>query len=330
MPDPVAGSGENGGAAMVRTRYAPDRGLQARMGLTLFLLGLVFVAFVTALVFILAAFKVGAGAIIFFAVLLGGGLAFGSLFWSDKIALRASGAQEVSPAEAPQLHGIIDRLCALADMPKPRVAIARTDLPNAFATGRNSKNAVVVVTTGLLRRLDDKELEGVLAHEMSHVAHKDVVVMTVASFLGIVAGLLVRFAFYSELFGGGGRGRGGNNNNGGALPVLLVVLVVSAVVYAISFLLVRLLSRYRELAADRAGALLTGQPSALASALTKVSGAMSAIPTRDLREAQALNAFYFAPALKADTVSLSTIFSTHPSLERRLEQLAEISEQLGR
>jgi heat shock protein HtpX len=313
---------------MVRTRYAPDRGLQARMGLTLFLLGLVFVAFVIALVFILAAFKVGAGAIIFFAVLLGGGLAFGSLFWSDKIALRASGAQEVTPEQAPKLHGIIDRLCALADMPKPRVAIAQADMPNAFATGRNSKNAVVCVTTGLLRRLDDNELEGVLAHEMSHVAHKDVVVMTVASFLGIVAGLLVRFAFYSELFGGDRRG--GNNNNGGALPVFLIVLAVSAVVYAISFLLIRLLSRYRELAADRAGALLTGQPSALASALTKVTGAMSAIPTKDLREAQALNAFYFTPALKGDTVTLSTIFSTHPSLERRLQQLSEISAQLGK
>src|SRR5215467_14526925 len=312
---------------MVRTRYAPDRGLQARMGLTMFLLGLVFVAFVIALVFILAAFKVGAGAIIFFAVLLGGGLTFGSLFWSDKIALRASGAQEVTPEEAPKLHGIVDRLCALADMPKPRVAIAQADMPNAFATGRNSKNAVLCVTTGLMRRLDDKELEGVLAHEMSHVAHKDVVVMTVASFLGIVAGLLVRFAFYGELFGGGRRG--GDNNNGGA-PVLLIVMLVSVVVYAISFLLIRLLSRYRELAADRAGALLTGQPSALASALQKVSGAMSAIPTRDLREAQALNAFYFAPAFKADTMTLSTIFSTHPSLERRLQQLSEISAQLGR
>ena len=314
---------------MVRTRYAPDRGLQARMGLTMFLLGLVFVAFVIALVFILQAFGVGNGAIIFFAVLLGGGMAFGSLFWSDKIALRASGAREVSPQEAPQLHGIIDRLCALADMPKPRVAIAQGDMPNAFATGRNSKNAVVCVTTGLLARLNEKELEGVLAHEMSHVAHKDVVVMTVASFLGIIAALLVRFAFYSELFGGGGR-RGGNNNNGNALPVMLIVMAVGVVVYAVSFLLIRLLSRYRELAADRAGALLTGQPSDLASALTKVSGAMSAIPTKDLREAQALNAFYFAPALKADQVSLSTMFSTHPSLERRLRQLSEISAQLGR
>ena len=315
---------------MVRTRYAPDRGLQARMGLTMFLLGLVFVAFVTALVFVLLAFKVGAGAIIFFAIILGAGLTFGSLFWSDKIALRAAGAQEVSPAQAPELHGVIDRLCALADMPKPRVAIARTDMPNAFATGRNSKNSVLCVTTGLLRRLDQKELEGVLAHEMSHVAHKDVVVMTVASFLGIIAGLLVRFAFYSELFGGGGRGRGGNNNNSGALPIMLIVMVVGMITYAISFLLIRLLSRYRELAADRAGALLTGQPSALASALTKVSGAMSAIPTKDLREAQPLSAFYFAPALKPGTASLSTIFSTHPSLERRLRQLSEISAQLGR
>ena len=316
---------------MVRTRYAPDRGLQARMGLTMFLLGVVFVALVVALVFIMAAFKLGAGAIIFFAVLLGAGLTFGSLFWSDKVALRASGAREVTPAEAPQLHGIIDRICALADMPKPRVAIAQSNMPNAFATGRNSKSAVVVVTTGLMAKLNDQELEGVLAHELSHIAHKDVVVMTVASFLGIVAALLVRFAFYGELFGGGGRGRGGgNNNNGGALPILLIVMAVGIVTYAISFLLIRLLSRYRELAADRAGALLTGQPSALASALTKVSDSMSAIPTKDLREAQALNAFYFAPAVKADTMTLSTIFSTHPSLERRLQQLSEISAQLGK
>ena len=316
---------------MVRTRYAPDRGLLARMGLTMFLLGLVFVAFVTALVFVLMAVKVSGGAIVFFAVLLGAGLTFGSLFWSDKIALRASGAQEVTPAQAPHLHGIVDRIVALADMPKPRIAIAPTNMPNAFATGRNSKNAVLVVTTGLMDRLDDRELEGVLSHELSHVAHKDVVVMTIASFVGILAGLLVRFAFYGELFGGGGRGRGGgNNNNGGALPILLIVMAVGIITYAISFLLIRLLSRYRELAADRAGALLTGQPSALASALTKVSGAMAKIPTKDLREAQPLNAFYFAPALKPDTTSLSTIFSTHPSLERRLQQLSEISAQLGK
>jgi heat shock protein HtpX len=315
---------------MVKTRYAPDRGLQARMGLTMFLLGLVFVGFIAALVAILYAVKVSGGGIVFFAVLLGAGMAFGSLFWSDKIALRTSGAQEVSPAEAPQLHAIVDRLCALADMPKPRVAISPMDMPNAFATGRNSKNAVLCVTRGLMRRLDERELEGVLSHELSHVAHKDVVVMTIASFIGIIAALLVRFGFYSELFGGGGRGRGGNNNNGGALPVMLIMMLVGMITYAISFLLIRLLSRYRELAADRAGALLTGQPSALASALTKVTGAMAAIPTRDLRQAEPLNAFYFTPALKPGSASLHNLFSTHPSLERRLQQLAEISGQLGR
>ncbi len=226
----------------------------------------------------------------------------------------------------------MDRLTALANMPKPRVAIARSPMLNAFATGRNEKTSVLVVTTGLLKSdLDDRELEAVLAHELSHVAHKDVAVMTIASFIGIIAGLLVRFAFYSELFGGGGRSNN-NNNNGGALPVVLVVLVVGVVTYAISFLLIRLLSRYRELAADRAGALLTGQPSALASALQKVSGSMNAIPTKDLRAAEPLNAFYFIPAFKASEkgFSLNGLFSTHPSLERRLRQLSEISEQLSK
>jgi len=201
-------------------------------------------------------------------------------------------------------------------------------MPNAFATGRNSKTAVVVVTEGLLHRLDRDELEGVLAHEMSHVAHKDVAVMTIASFLAIIAGLLVRFAFYSELFGGGGRRS--NNNNQQAFPIILVIMAVSIVVYAVSFLLIRLLSRYRELAADRSGALLTGQPSKLASALQKVSGDIAKIPTRDLRAAEPLNAFFFAPALSSKGASLATIFSTHPSLERRLEQLAKISQQLGK
>ncbi len=230
----------------------------------------------------------------------------------------------MSPRDAPELHGIVDRLCALADMPKPRVAIAESDMPNAFATGRNSKVAVLCVTTGLLRRLDRNELEGVISHEMSHVAHRDVAVMTIASFLAIVAGLLVRFAFYSELFGGD-RGRRDNNN---AFPVILVVMVVSIVVYAISFLLIRALSRYRELAADRSGALLTGQPSALASALQKVSGDIARIPTRDLRAAEPLNAFYFAPAFAKGTIS--ALFSTHPPLEKRLAQLAKISQQIGR
>jgi heat shock protein HtpX len=300
------------------------------MGLTMFLLGLVFVAFVAAIIGISAAVHASDGAIVFFAVVLGGGLAIGSFFYSDKIALSTAGAHEVSPQQAPELHGIVDRICALADMPKPRIAISPTDLPNAFATGRNSEHAVLCVTQGLMRRLTPEELEGVISHEMSHVAHKDVMVMTVASFLAIIAGLLIRFSFYGELFGGGGR-RGGNNNNQGALPILLIIMAVSIVVYAISFLLIRLLSRYRELAADRSGALLTGQPSALASALQKVSGSIARIPTKDLREAQPLNAFFFAPALSAQQAQskIGQLFSTHPSLEKRLAQLAKISQQLG-
>ncbi|HEY2577450.1 MAG TPA: zinc metalloprotease HtpX [Streptosporangiaceae bacterium] len=317
---------------MARTRYAPDRGLTARMTLTMFLIGLVFVGFVAALVGILSAVHASNDAIIFFPVVLGLGLGIGSLFFSDKIALRAAGARVVTPQQAPELHGIVDRLCALADMPKPVVAIAPTDMPNAFATGRSSKHAVVCVTEGIMRRLDREELEGVLAHEMSHVAHKDVVVMTVASFLAIIAGLMIRFAFYSELFGGG---RGRRDNSGGQVAIMmLAVMAVSIIIYAISFLLIRLLSRYRELAADRSGALLTGQPSKLASALQKVSGSIAQIPTKDLRAsgaAEALNAFYFAPALTKGRAGagLATVFSTHPPLERRLAELAKISKQLG-
>ena len=319
---------------MAKTRYAPDRGLTARMGLTMFLMGLVFVAFIIILVYLLSALGVGSGGIIFFAVVLGVAMTVGSFFYSDKIALSAARAVEVGPQDGPQaakLHGIVDRLCALADMPKPRVAMARSPMPNAFATGRNAKKAVLCVTTSLMDgRLDDAELEGVIAHEMSHVAHKDVAVMTIASFLGIIAGLLVRFAFYGEMFGGGGRGGGNNNNNGGGAIVMLAMMAVGIVVYAVSFLLIRLLSRYRELAADRAGALLTGQPSKLASALQKVSGDIARIPQRDLRQAEPLNAFFFAPALSGAGTSLSNLFSTHPTLERRLRQLSEISAQLSR
>jgi heat shock protein HtpX len=296
------------------------------MTVTMFLLGLVFVAFVALLIGIMTAVNASGAAIVLVALIFGGGTAIISLFFSDKIALAAAGAVEVTPQQAPELHGIVDRLCALADMDKPRVAIAPTRMPNAFATGRNSKNSVLCVTEGLLNGgLEKNELEGVLAHELSHVAHKDVQVMTVASLLAIVAALLVRFAFYSELFGGGRR-----SNDQNALPIFLAIMVVSAVVYAISFLLIRLLSRYRELAADRSGALLTGQPSALASALRKVSNGMGRIPTEDLRTAQPLNAFYFAPAMKLNAgASLSTLFSTHPSLEKRIEQLEKIQRQLG-
>jgi heat shock protein HtpX len=320
---------------MARTRYATDRGLIARMGATMFLLGLVFTAFITAIVLLLLRYNVSNGGIIFFAILIGVAVSFGSFYWSDKIALSTAGARLVSPQDGPEaalVHGVVDRICALANMPKPRVAISPTDLPNAFATGRSSKVAVVCVTQGLLRRLEPSELEGVLAHEMSHVAHKDVAVMTIASFIGIIAALMVRFAFYSELFGGGGRGRGRGGNNQNSLPIALVVLLVGMVVYAISFLLIRLLSRYRELSADRSGALLTGRPSVLASALVKVSDEMARIPTRDLRAVEPLNAFFFAPALatRRGEMSLSTIFSTHPSLEKRLKALDKISQQLSK
>jgi heat shock protein HtpX len=284
------------------------------MVVTMFLLGLLYVVFVGALI------ALGVRALT--VLVIAGGLLLVQYFLSDRIALFAMHGREVSPQEAPELHGLIDRLCAMADMPKPRVAIADSDVPNAFATGRNQKRAVVCVTTGILRRLEPQELEGVLAHELSHVAHRDVAVMTIASFLGIVAGLMTRFALYSGL--------GGRRDNGqGGVPVGLIIMLVSIIVYAVSFLLTRALSRYRELAADRAGALLTQRPSALASALTKVTGDMARIPTRDLREAEPFNAFYFAPAL-AKGQTLANLFSTHPTLERRLELLADISKQLGR
>lgn len=295
--------------------FRPDRQLTARMLVTMFLLGLLYVAFVAALIALLKSWVL--------VLVIAAGLLAAQYWFSDRIALFAMRARPVSREQQPRLHGVVDRLCATADMPKPQVAVADMDLPNAFATGRNADHAVVCVTTGLLRRLEPDELEGVLAHELSHVAHRDVAVITIASFLGVIAGLVVRFAFYSQLFGG--RGRRDDQNT---LVVFAAVLAVSAVVYAVSFLLIRALSRYRELAADRAGAMLTGRPSALASALTKVSGDIARIPTRDLRTAQAFNAFFFTPAVRPGAVA-ATLFSTHPPLERRLEALAEISAELG-
>jgi heat shock protein HtpX len=241
-------------------------------------------------------------------------------FFSDTMALAAMRAREVTPEEAPTLHAMVDRLCALADMPKPRIAVADTDIPNAFATGRTPSRAVVCVTTGILRRLDETELEGVLAHELSHVAHRDVTVMTVASFAGVLAGLLTRMALWGSM--------GRNNRDQNAALMFMAVLLASAVVYVISFLLTRALSRYRELSADRSGALLTGNPSALASALQKVSGDIAGIPDRDLRSVESVSAFAFAPALTSGT-SISSLFLTHPPLEKRLEQLAQIATQLG-
>ncbi|AJF70252.1 heat shock protein HtpX [Streptomyces vietnamensis] len=282
------------------------------MATTMFLIGLLYVVFVGVLLVLLR----GSWPII---LLITGALFVGQFWFSDRIAALGMGAREVTREQAPELHGTVDRICALADMPKPKVAIAESDVPNAFATGRGEKTSLVCVTTGLLRRLEPEELEGVLAHEMSHVAHRDVAVMTIASFLGVLAGMMTRVALYSGL------GRSRDSTMG--LAVLLVP-VVSAAVYVISFLLTRVLSRYRELAADRAAALLTGRPSALASALTKVSGEMARIPTKDLRKAEPYNAFWFAPAFSSKE-SLSRLLSTHPTLEQRLEQLTRISAQLG-
>jgi heat shock protein HtpX len=298
----------------MQSRFRSDRRLTVRMGVTLFLLGLLYVAFVAALIVLLKSWVL--------VVVIAAGALAAQYWFSDRIALFAMHGRVVEREEYPELHAVVDRLCAIADMPKPVVAVSNMDMPNAFATGRNPDNAVVCVTTGLLRRLEPSELEGVLAHELSHVAHKDVAVITVASFLGVIAGLVVRFAFYSEVLGG--RGRRDQNT----LAVLAMVMGVSAAVYAISFLLIRALSRYRELAADRAAALLTGRPSSLASALTKVTGDIARIPSEDLRTAQAFNAFYFTPALGSDP-GIARLFSTHPSLEQRLEQLGRISAELG-
>ncbi len=305
---------------MARSRFPTDVGLSSRMLLTMFLLGLLYVVFVAVLI----ALRIPAVLVVLIAL----GFLLFQYFFSDRIALFAMRGQEVTPQQAPELHEMIDRLCALADMPKPRVAIAESDIPNAFATGRNPKVAVVCATTGIMRKLSKPELEAVLAHELSHVAHRDVAVMTIASFLGLLAGFVVRMAIYGGFYGGG-YGSHDDDDDSSTGAVILLVVIASAVVYGLSFLLTRALSRYRELSADRAGAMLLGRPSLLASALTKVSGDMARIPTRDLRAAEPLNAFFFAPAL-APGFSLSSLFATHPSLERRLEQLSRIEAELGR
>jgi len=297
---------------MASSRFVSDRGLNVRMGAVMFLLGVLYLGFMAALIVYSGLSTV---AIIIIAV----GVAFAQWYFSDRIAMLSMRAREVSPEQAPELHGMVDRLCALADMPKPRIAIADTDLPNAFATGRSPQHSVVCVTTGILRRLDEPELEGVLSHELSHVAHRDVAVMTVASVLGVLAGLVTRWGLYF----GGGRGRDRNS-----AAMFMFVWLASIVIWAVSFLLTRALSRYRELCADRSGAYLTGNPSALASALTKISGDIARIPTKDLRAAESMNAFFFAPAIKGDSVN--ALLATHPPLEQRLDQLAKVAADLGR
>ncbi len=294
-----------------------DHGLTARM----FITGLFLVVLWGVLGAILFAAGVGIGLIV--AIELA--VIFGQYWFSDKIALFGMGGRIVTPEEEPKLHAMVDRLCAMADMPKPRVAVANTDMPNAFATGRSPKAAVVCATTGIMARLSDEELEAVLAHEISHVAHRDVAVMTIASSVGMLAGLLTRVAMWSTIFTGGSD----DNNQGGALAELAIMLV-SIIVYVLSFLLTMALSRYRELAADRSGAILIGRPALLASALVKITGEMSRIPTKDLRKAEAFNAFFFTPAINGKSgSSMANLFSTHPTIEKRLAQLDELERQLN-
>jgi heat shock protein HtpX len=311
---------------MAISRNIPaDRGLTRRMLMTGFFIVLLYGAFIAILFALLHSLVL--------ILIIGFGLLFCQYWFSAKIAMYAMHAKEVTPEQAPELHGVVDRLCALADMPKPKVAIATTDIPNAFATGRSPKAAVVCVTSGLLRRLEEPEVEAVLSHEISHVAHRDVAVMTIASGLGMIAGLLTRVMFYSEIFGGGG-----NNNQGGSQVALIetLIMLVSIVVYFISFLLTMALSRYRELAADRSGALLIGRPSLLASALVKITGEMGRIPTKDLRAAEPFNAFFFTPAVSSGATqgggggfSFGQLFRTHPTLEKRLAQLEQLEHELG-
>jgi len=306
---------------MKRKSYGRDAGLTSRMVFTTFLLGLLYVVFAVVLFNVL---NVGLVPLILIVV----GLAFFQYYTSDKLALAASGAKVVTPEEAPDLHAMVERLCAMADLPKPKVAIIDTDMPNAFATGRNPKHAAVAVTSGLMRRLEPEEVEGVLAHELSHIANRDVLVMTFASFFAMLAGLLTRFGLYAGMFGGGfGSNRSSNDNNNG-VPIWLAVLVISIVVYAISWVLIRTLSRYREFAADRGSALITGAPEHLMSALQKITGQIAVIPQQDLRDVAAMNAFFIIPtSVKQKT---AVLFMDHPPLEQRLEKLAEIAREMGR
>src|SRR5215204_1027942 len=298
---------------MKRKGYGRDAGLTARMLLTGGMLGLLYVVFAVMLVEVL-----NAGLLLMIVIV--GGMAVLQYFTSDKLALAGSGAKVVEREQAPELHAIIERLCAMAELPKPRIAMIDTDVPNAFATGRNPKNSAVAVTTGLLSRLEPRELEGVLAHELSHIANRDVLIMTMAGFFAMVAGMITRFSMYSGMFGGRSRDSGP--------PIWLIVMAVSVVTYFLSYILIRAISRYREYTADRGAALITGAPEQLMSALQKITGAIAQIPQRDLREVQAMNAFFIIPTnLKS---AFGELFLTHPPTEKRLARLAEMARELGR
>jgi heat shock protein HtpX len=300
---------------MERKAYGRDFGLSLRMVATMFTLGLIYVLF---FVFLLSFTNVG----LFAVILILGVLAFVQYFTSDKIALLASGAKVVERDQAPELHDMVERLAAMADLPKPRVAVIPTDVPNAFATGRSPKKSVVAVTEGLWNRLEPQEIEGVLAHELTHVANRDVAVMTIASFFAMVAATLARFGLFGGMFGGGG-----DRDRGGA-PVWLILFAVSLVTYLVSYILMMMISRYREYAADRGAALITGAPENLMSALQKIASRITQIPQRDLREVQGMNAFFIIPTNVRQ--GFAELFQTHPPLEKRLARLAGIAREMGR
>ena len=304
---------------MERRNFGRDRGLSVRMLFTGALLGLLYVGFAVVLFSVLNFGLVGMLVIVV-------GLAFFQYYTSDKLALKASGAKIVSAEDAPDLHAMVERLCAMANLPKPRIAVVDTDVPNAFATGRNPKHAAVAVTTGLWRRLEPQEVEGVLAHELSHIANRDVLVMTIASFFAMLAALLTRFGLYAGMFGGFGGGNRDSNNN--QVPVWLIIFLVSVVVYAISFILIRTISRYREYAADRGSAIITGAPENLMSALQKISSGITQIPQQDLREVQGMNAFFIIPTNWK--TNMSEWMMDHPPLEKRLAALSEIAREMGK
>jgi heat shock protein HtpX len=307
---------------MKRKSYGRDAGLTIRMIATTGLLGLLYVGFAVVLLQVL---NVGLAPMLVIVI----GIAVVQYWTSDKLALAASGAKIVSPEEAPDLHAMVERLCAMADLPKPRIAVIDTDVPNAFATGRNPKHAAVAVTNGLWRRLEPQEVEAVLAHELSHIANRDVLIMTVASFFAMLAALITRWGLYFGMFGGFGGGGNRNNNNGNnQVPIWLIVFVVAVVTYAVSFILIRTISRYREYAADRGSALITGAPENLMSALQKIASGITQIPQQDLREVAGMNAFFIVPTNWRTQVG--ELFMDHPPMEKRLAALAAISREMGR
>jgi heat shock protein HtpX len=307
---------------MKRKSYGRDAGLTLRMIFTSGLLGLLYVGFAVALLYFA---HLSLAPMLVIIVLIAG-----VQYWtSDKLALAASGAKIVSRDEAPDLHAIVERLCAMADLPKPRIAVIPTDVPNAFATGRSPKHAAVAVTNGLWKRLEPQEIEAVLAHELSHIANRDVLIMTVASFFAMLAALITRWGLYFGMFGGFGGGNRSNNNNGGnQIPVWLIVFVVAAITYAVSYILIRTISRYREYAADRGSALITGAPENLMSALQKIASGITQIPQQDLREVAGMNAFFIVPTNWRNHVG--ELFMDHPPLEKRIAALSQIAREMGR